>query len=65
MTIETVGLTSTCINQLRYDSDNKTLEIQFVKGGSETLRNISKEDFKAFRSAPSAGVHYNQRYRSR
>jgi len=62
--METVNLRSTAISSLTYNSASKELVVQFVKGGTETLRNISRKEFDSFKSAPSAGMYYNQHYRS-
>lgn len=60
---ETVQLKSNAITSLTYDDSTKQLTVVFAKGGTEVLRNISRKEFNAFKSAPSAGLHYNQRYR--
>ncbi len=60
---ETVQVRSSAISSLNYDEKSMQLTIVFKKGGTETLRNISRKQFNAFKSAPSAGLYYNQHFR--
>jgi hypothetical protein len=48
------------ISGARYNSLDRTLDIQFRNGSVYRARDVSPEDHQAFMDAPSQGSHYHR-----
>jgi len=63
--MQIVPVKSTAIRELRYDETSKVLTVEFVKGGWDSVRNVSQGDFDALCAAPSVGIFYNLHFKAR
>jgi hypothetical protein len=54
---------STCVANIDYDEKTQTLDVTFVKRGSHTYTDVSKELAESFISAGSKGQFFNSNIR--
>lgn len=61
--IERTPVSSSNIKSIGYDSDNKTLAVEFSDGSVYHYHDVEKDDHEALISAKSIGKHLHQNIR--
>lgn len=56
---------SSAIVAIGYDELRRVMRVQFRRGWSYDVPNMSREEFEQFRSQPSLGSTFHQHYRAR
>jgi len=50
---------STCVSDIQYDQETRTLTVAFVKGGTFSYQDVPPHVVKAFKAAGSLGQFFN------
>jgi hypothetical protein len=65
MPIERKGVSSTCLRNTGYDPENKTLDLEFRKGGAVyEYFDVPKRTHTGLRKASSVGRYFNKHVRN-
>ena len=64
MCSDMVNVSSSNIESVGYDPDNKTVCVKFLNGSIHAYKGVPKHEFEALRDAPSVGSYLHRNFKN-